>query len=230
MKSLASAIISAMALCAMSTPSAALVVYNNLGPGDSFNPNIGWAVEHNLWTPSMSFTTSDGGYLSQVSIAVFKYDTRFDSSIQLYLHANEGLSFGGSPGAILETMHLNVAGNNPGVQIATALGTTLLTEHTVYWLTATSLSQYGWNYNDTGALGYTTVTQGPIGGAWANSSFQTLAAFKVRVADAAQSVPEPGTFSLLIMALLGLARSAGRRSRRSSHYYASELFHNYPVH
>lgn len=190
-------------LCTTSTPSAALVIYDTFGPGDSYNPNIGWGVS-NFATPSMSFWTSVGGLFSKLTIAV---GNEFDSSLALYLQANDG----GKPGTVLEKLFFHVLtrfGDGGGVYTAEALGTTLLSAGN-YWLTASSPSDYGWYFNNIGAVGYVGNLQGPfVEGLYGGStSVQTLSAFRVEVADPVEpdSVPEPGTLALFGVGLIALA-------------------------
>jgi hypothetical protein len=190
-------------LAAVSTPGAATVVYNNLGPGDSHNPNIGWGVNVRT-TPSMRFATTGSGLFSQLTIAV---GNAFDSSMKIYLQADDH----GRPGAILEILTFNLDdrfdSSVNGIQVVPALGTTSLTENTLYWLTGLASADTGWYWNNTDAVNLIAFASDPFG-FWSNPSFQTLGAFRIEAVD----VAEPGTLALLAVSLIGLA-SHRRRVR-----------------
>jgi hypothetical protein len=205
-KTLKGVIVGGFLLLNVSSPSVAAIVYNNLGPDDSYNPNIGWGVRPHL-TPSMQFATTGSGLFSQLAIAV---GNEFDSTMTVYLQSDNN----GVPGAILETLSFLVEDRfgSGGLQVISAAGTTFLTENTWYWLTGLASTNFGWYWNNTGAAGYTAYASEPFGLGWNNVSVQTLSAFRIEVADP-MSVPEPALGGWLVIAPFIAAAATRRRLR-----------------
>lgn len=199
-KELRTIITSGLFFFALASQGNALVVYNNLnpGPGNPYDPNMGWGFGPSS-SVSMQFAATGSGYFSQLTIAAGNF---FDSTMTVQLRADNGNV---GPGVVLETLSFLVEDRfgqgGLQLQVIAAAGTTLVSDQTWYWLTVQSASNFGWYYNNTGVTGY-TISNANFG----NPTVQTLGAFQIEVADPV-TVPEPNTLALLSCALfLGLLR------------------------
>jgi len=111
---------------------------------------------------------------------------------------------GGSPGAALETISLNLNAN--GLAFASASGSTVLNPNTTYWVIADARGGYdgGWEFNNTGDMGLTAGRSAPVNsfayGPWNLRPDDTRYALRVE----GSIVPEPGSPVLLLLGF-GLA-------------------------
>jgi hypothetical protein len=195
----------------------ATVVFDNFGPENAVDSS-GWVVgglasenDPNLnFTQAFLFSPSASGLLSSVSAAI--YASSIGTSGQLTLHIWSDL--GGVPGTDLESVTLNLPlmfVGSPFETIAMS-GTTQLLASQSYWLGFSGLHEtFGIWRNSPGASGPGAHTSA-AGQDW--TVFPAgVGAFRVEV----QGVPEPGTFALMTVGLVGLLWA--RRRQQSLRRY-----------
>ena len=193
----------------------ATVVFNNLGPGDTYNPNIGYAIGNVFagqrpYELGAQFTPSQSGFLADIVIALGLVSGT--NQVDVWLSSDSG----GRPGSILESFSFVGAmapfGNSGPPLRGVASSTTFLDSASRYWLIASASSStdasVAWNFNSVGDIGVGGFRQD--GDLWTVLN-ETSGAFRVEVA----SVSEPASLSLLVAGLLGVLASV-RLGRRNS--------------
>jgi len=174
------------------------VVYSNLGPGNSFDITSAWGALGNLAFP---FVATGSGDLASVEAAIVASEGPGAAVITISVYTDDA----GALGTRLDSSTLATTGTllNPTLLDFAFSETARLTSGHTYWLDAFSGTFWGWQFNNTGVN--TTV--------YYNGNYVTcspakdcpVGAFRVKA-------PEPGTLSLVALALAGLA-VLGRRRR-----------------
>lgn len=190
------------------------VIFNNFGPGDSYDVNRGVTI---------GLAGGIGGPHIDTAVAFAPIGNSFTlDGIELAINLGSGLnlldvalttSVGGFPGAVLETFRfVNAMGPlgflNPPL-IADSVLHSLLSEGTQYWVVASApdlSTSAAWNLNTTSDPG--PQAQREDSGPWFLVS-PPRGAFRV----SGTAIPEPSTFTLLGLGVLGLLGYALRRKR-----------------
>ena len=201
------AIIAASVILGSGYPSQADIVFSNLGAGDSFS-NSGRLLQGETFG-----TIGNVDQASTFTVGALSY---YLTSLELGLQVNSAgpldvilaADTGGSPGAALESISLNLNAN--GLAFASASGSTMLNANTTYWVIADARGSYdgGWEFNNTGDLGLTAGRSAPVNsfayGAWNLRPNDDRYALRVE----GRIVPEPGSSVLLLLGF-GLAGLLG---------------------
>ena len=185
------------------------VIYSNFGPGDSYDSGTSWLVDSSQQV-AMPFTVGGGDHrFSSVEVA---FNTGDVSNTQIHLLLMSDI--GGLPGAILETLLVNVDAGSFITMGTSALQPTLL-DGTKYWIaTDSSITpgfSSGWAWTSpvvSGGFAFSVNAPPP----W-NTTNKTLGAFRVNgIPFAANEVPEPA--SIMLWSLVSAAGLAAWRRRR----------------
>ncbi|MGB7157160.1 MAG: choice-of-anchor R domain-containing protein [Tepidisphaeraceae bacterium] len=199
----------ALTLCAAwIAPASAAVVYNNLGPGDTFNTGSSYDItsqpaNNNLDLDRAMPFTVPGGATYQLDAIRLAASNPLNNPGEQRLDISVRLDAAGSPGAILESFAVDLPPPLfTGVVSAKSTTNPLLLAGTQYWVVASAgfpNSWLGWHLNDQGATG-TLRTQTNNSGVWSPSFSTTLGAFHVE----GIAIPEPSGLLPLCAAALGL--------------------------
>jgi len=197
---------------------ATTVVFNDFGPGNSYNTAQGYAVGGSgsytgYYAVDMPFTSNGNFTLAQIDVSFVGDGPSAESPITLSLDSDNG----GNPGSVLMSWTLNnfpLFGTCCTVETVTPSSTIQLSAATQYWLTAaptnsTTSTDEAWSLNDTGATGtrkYQTAPGGPY-----QSASGPLSAFDVLANSPA---PEPASLGIALGGL-GLLAAALLRQRIS---------------
>ncbi len=183
----------------------AATIYSNFGPGQTY------------LTIASELVGTLSGLASQVSVgapftpATTSVLTAIDFAA-VYIggpnQLNVYLTSGGLPGAPIESFTLTNLANLPTVLTVNSVTHPVLSAGTTYWVVLTANdpvnSDFGWNFNTTGATGAATRLGA---GSWVLDQ-GTTSAFDVQ----GDAVPEPATFLLVSGSLLLFGmRCRGRR-------------------
>lgn len=196
------------------------MLFNNFGPGDSYNSSFGDTVGSPAATPPAAPLPATESASAFIPIANYALD-----SIELgmvYFSGVNALNISlasdssGKPGGILETIHF------PGIVptplapqspvFAASIDRPLLTGGSQYWViaSATSATHMVWQLNNTGDIG-------PIGTRFEGGGWTTFSDLRgaMRInGTAVAAIPEPSTY-VLMLAGLGLVAFAAKRARRN---------------
>ena len=199
------------------------VLYNNFGPGDTFDTTTAYRVANNVpfssdLSPAMPFTVPLGTDYFFQSV---EFAAAWINDIEPFPGKNFSMALmtdaSNMPGSELESF-LFIDAVSPffpdgGGVVLSGTSTTnpVLTAGTQYWMMASAEngSEAGWNFtlpNITGPFGIY------IDGIWEPYDDSILAAFRV-TGEPVEPIPEPGTLLLLSTGLAGLA-GYGYRFRR----------------
>lgn len=185
----------------------AATIFDNFGPGNSFSAS-GRIVQG----PAVG-TIGDVDQASSFTVGATDFLlTNISLGINVQSPPNVGTGpldvllttdAGGSPGAVLRTLPINV--NSTGEQVITVVdGTQILDANTTYWVVADGMGEFdgSWRFNDTGDVGLTAGRSN--GNPWNVRPADDRYALRVE----GRVVPEPATPWLLSLGLgsLGIMR------------------------
>lgn len=174
----------------------AVTIYNNFGPGNSFNNSQGWVVgasSGNVYGIAMNFTANATASVSSITVAI---NIPVASGLTARLYTDSG----GLPGTLLES---NVSATNVVGMFSIAGSGTVLTNGSNYVLALTAVNpteSTGWSFTSPAINlnGSFSVNSG----AWAGFNFQPGSAFRVE----GNPVPEPTTVLLVGAGIAAFAR------------------------
>lgn len=201
------------AVCVCSLPAAAGTIFDDFGPGNSYNCCNGWTVSGPSSPPGQFISANQftagggGGTVSQIDLAIGLVVGSGTGTVSLYTVS------GGVPGSLLGswayTAHQSF-GNCCAIESITVSGGPTLVGGTDYFLvlTADGSTWNAWNLNDQGATGLDLFSR-DNGNSWNSNGIQSLGAFRILSGDA--GVPEPGT---LVMLGSGVLAAAGAFRRK----------------
>ncbi|MBS1707933.1 MAG: PEP-CTERM sorting domain-containing protein [Armatimonadetes bacterium] len=180
------------------------IAYDNFGPGDTYNTNVGYTA-NNSFQSACQFTSADSGRLLSVTVGWSIFDGPNSGVVTLYNdNSNQVGSF------ITSWGFTNQGGPFPGqntpVTLTNAFPSITLTAGQKYWVEVApgNSATYGiWNFNNTGAGGLRAKSQD--GGATYTYD-NNFATGSMRI----ETVPEPAS-----MVVLGLGALALRRRRKA---------------
>ncbi|MGD0014742.1 MAG: choice-of-anchor R domain-containing protein [Bryobacteraceae bacterium] len=188
-----------LGLCLVANASP-VVLFNNFGPGDTFDTGTGWTlggggVSGNEGdTQGFVFTPGATAQLSMIELAVGRFSGANELTVWLMSDA------AGQPGASLESFVFSGAMTSFGsttIISANSVSHPLLNAGTQYWLIGAPPDLINdwdaWNMNSITALGPRAIRIGA--GSWSATSDDTQGAFRITGETAA--VPEPSAFLFL---------------------------------
>ncbi len=186
-------------------PATGDIIYNNLGPDDSYNTGTGWTIGSSANLEVGPELIIGGGQDVGVNFFLDSVDAAIGYSqgvnqIELSLFD----SVDGLPGNVLETVvvtNLPIFGRGDPPTTFEFSGNTVLEAGTTYFLIASSVndgnSSLAWNWNSTGDIGNTAARENS--GPWNVFPDSTRAAFRVH----GKMVPEPAALALLPLGTVG---------------------------
>jgi hypothetical protein len=220
----ASAIATGFAGGASATP---IVVYSNLSADDSFGNtvhdvlNLAAYLEH-----AAGFVVPTGTNFLLTGIDLPVHDAISNSQLSITIWTEQA----GQPGAVLETIVVDVIASSPDryLQHITTTGSTTLQQGETYWISASAINpgRIAWFTNSTGAGRYALTSDSSHSSAWTVIDDPVAApqgAF--RILGEAVPVPEPSAAFLVALGLIAIAKQrratlhgtrAGRPATRSS--------------
>ena len=204
-------------ICLLPSIAQGQVVFDNFGPGNTFNTRIGWTETGPssgigfASSQGEAFTPSATGQLSSIDIAL----THVDGTNDAHLFLSNGIP-GVAGTTTLETFTLVglPAFGSTGVATFSSALQPLLSAGSTYFLyeVETGNEWNAWNENSIGETGAHISSEN--NSAYSSTS-RTQGTFRVTIAPAAPPVPEPGSIALLTgMSLTG---AAFLRRRKTDH-------------
>ena len=206
------------AVLVATSPTRAVVLFNNFGPNDSYLGNTGWTVSNGVdlmvhLEQAARFTVSGGDhFLTSVELAMGHL---FGPNV---LHVTLHSESAGGPGAVLQTVTVlnqilplptEPQVNNPPI-VANFGSSTVLANGGAYWISLSSdtvepNSWLVWNYNITGDMG--TRAHRTDGGPW-----QVFSGQDPRGTFRINGTPVPEPTGALAFVLAGALTLVARRA------------------
>jgi hypothetical protein len=199
-------------------PARADVIYSNLGPGESYVQDRGWAESGpntfiGTTRTAIAFTVSTDTLFDSARLALGL--ARGANEIEIRLYNSAGVQ----PGTVIETMHLSgqmprlgMFGSGHLLTLQSALHPVLQASGT-YWLLpfASGDTLVAWNYNDQVAFGPSAFSNQREPVTWTVTQ-QLQGAFEVN--GTPSPAPEPSTLALAGVGLVGVVGYLWRKSRK----------------
>jgi MYXO-CTERM domain-containing protein len=206
-------------LAGVAGPARADVLFSDLGPGESYNQNVGLTESGPTSLPGsvrqpQAFTVSTNTTFDSARVAISLANGANEMDLRLYN------TVGGQPGAVLETIHVSGQMPNFGMFGSGHLVTfdsvlhPLLQAGGTYWLLPFSPGNTwaAWNFNTIGATGMTALSTDPDPTSWMVLSGVSLGA--VEISGTPSPAPEPSGLALAGLAAAGLAGYTWLRRRQ----------------
>jgi hypothetical protein len=201
------------------------VLFSNLGPGSSYDPNVGYSVgpvtSTRSWVEAESFTPSMDLRFADAQLPLSAYTPGIFTN--LYLESDNS----GTPGSILDTLlqQSPITTSNSGSIVSfDCASCPTLSAGTTYWIVAGlgngNVTWFGNNTGDTGGFGrFEFAAFGSLDGPWVPSApgiyISTTPALEVD-GSALTPTPEPGSLPALGTLIAGLASAVHLRRTRAS--------------
>jgi hypothetical protein len=192
------------------------IIFNDYGPGYTYNTGIGWTVSGSTSAPGNFYQANE--FTASVTAAVTEVDLGISlvtgtNSVTVELRTDNS----GVPGSLLESygfVGLGPFGSQNGPLIATSVTNPTLVAGTNYWmvvLPGASDTWAVWNWNDQSVTGNGSFSSDG-GATWSNGSSETLGAFEVFGGTA---VPAPSTLvmSSILFGMGGVLFGYKRRTK-----------------
>jgi hypothetical protein len=200
------------ALFAFASSSNAATIFNDFGPGDSFNTNTGWGVSTassccGLHNAAMAFTSPIDADLAQIDIAIQHAQGSANSGTTLTLYTKVGNNLG-SPIAswVLGALPAFGTAGAPGITTITGITGVHLTAGNSFFLLAEAAGDdfNSWMTNDQSVFGITIIEDSALP--------RLLGAF--RLLSEPTVIPLPAALPLFAGGLGVIALLAHRRKQR----------------
>lgn len=195
-------LLAGLAALSLSTHAFADIIFNNLGPGDTFSAGGRIIQGESVGTigdvdQASSFTVgaSDVAVTSvTLGIGVSSSPSVGTGPLDILIAADTG----SGPGAVLRTLHVVATLTGQQTITGTDDGSLVLSANTMYWVIADGKTTFdgAWDFNAIGDVGFTAGRSN--GGAWNLRTDDTRYALRVE----GRVVPEPA--SMLLLGLAGL--------------------------
>lgn len=187
-------------------------VFSNLGAGDSFDV-VGRILQGETVGTIGNVDQASTFTVGAISYSLTSLELGLGISATGPLDVILAADAGGSPGATLETISLNLNAGADTLAFAAASGSTMLDANTTYWVIADAKGSFdgAWRFNTTGDTGLTAGRSAPVNstayGPWNLRPDDERYALRVQ----GNVVPEPASVVLLLLGF-GLA-ALGHRKR-----------------
>jgi len=203
-------------VCLASLPAAAGTIFDDFGPGNSYNCCTGWTVSGPTSPPGQfisanEFTAGSSGMVNEIDLAIGLVVGDGAGTVALYT-VN-----GGVPGTLLGSWNYvahQPFGNCCAIETINISGGPTLSAGTSYFMvvSADSPTWNAWNWNSTGAVGEDLFSN-DNGQSWHDNGIQSIGAFRI-LSGGGGNVPEPASLFLLGSGLLGAVGTLRRKLGR----------------
>lgn len=207
MRELLVSVLLGFGLLASQGASASIIVFDNLGPGDTYSTG-GYYFGHIFdddYVNACSFVPSQTGEFDEIWSGMFR-NTSYANEFTLALHADAA----GLPGAVLWTASLvDVLVDYPDVSHVADINGPTITAGVTYWLLAsnpaTTQDFHYWYMNNTNDIGRYAISNDG-GATWGTvHDIHPRFALRVGIDDGQPVIPEPATLLLCLGGTLLLA-------------------------